>query len=49
MAKAVYDRMFIWLVTKIDIMLCPDELRAQETYTIGILDIFGFEDFKSNG
>eukprot|EP00730_Choanoeca_flexa_P004847 TRINITY_DN11819_c4_g1_i5.p1 TRINITY_DN11819_c4_g1~~TRINITY_DN11819_c4_g1_i5.p1 ORF type:complete len:1165 (+),score=413.54 TRINITY_DN11819_c4_g1_i5:208-3702(+) len=48
-AKAVYDRLFIWLVTKIDIMLCPDEARSEETSTIGILDIFGFEDFKSNG
>ncbi|EDQ90868.1 uncharacterized protein MONBRDRAFT_20283, partial [Monosiga brevicollis MX1] len=48
-SKAVYDRMFEWLVTKIDMMLCPAEARLEDTYTIGILDIFGFEDFKNNG
>jgi myosin heavy subunit len=30
-------------------MLCPAEARENEVTTIGILDIFGFEDFQKNG
>lgn len=48
-AKALYDRLFCWLVARLDLMLCPAEVRDQDTSTIGILDIFGFEDFKQNG
>ncbi|EGD81714.1 hypothetical protein PTSG_02425 [Salpingoeca rosetta] len=48
-SKALYDRLFTWLVTRLDIMLCPNNLRSEKQLTIGMLDIFGFEDFKANG
>lgn len=48
-AKALYDRLFCWLVARLDMMLCPAEARNNDSTTIGILDIFGFEDFESNG
>ena len=49
MSKALYDRLFTWLVTRLDLMLCPPEMRTEKRLTIGMLDIFGFEDFKKNG
>lgn len=51
-AKAVYDRVFRWLVYKINLTLAPAdpaEARAIGRGSIGILDIFGFENFKQNG
>eukprot|EP01147_Barroeca_monosierra_P010244 gene10244-2400_t len=48
-SKALYDRLFSWLVTRLDLMLCPTSIRSERTLTIGMLDIFGFEDFKTNG
>ena len=44
LAKAVYGRMFLWLIKKINLTL------AQPTYHsfIGVLDIAGFEIFEHN-
>ncbi|XP_075683644.1 myosin-IIIa [Rhinoderma darwinii] len=50
MAKALYGRLFSWIVNRINALLKPsDELSDEEAgYNIGILDIFGFENFKKN-
>ena len=50
-AKALYDRLFRWLVFKINLTLVPDasDVNSLSSLNIGILDIFGFENFKTNG
>ena len=47
--KGIYGRMFIWLVNKINIAIFkqkpnPGAFRR----SIGVLDIFGFENFGNN-
>eukprot|EP00043_Microstomoeca_roanoka_P016108 m.163473 g.163473 ORF g.163473 m.163473 type:complete len:1510 (+) comp16391_c3_seq1:229-4758(+) len=57
MAKAIYSRLFSWLVYRINKILCPEDLAAAARVnrledlckSIGILDIFGFEHFDDNG
>jgi len=49
LVKAVYGRMFIWLIDKINVAIYkvnrdPRHVRK----SIGVLDIFGFENFDSN-
>ena len=46
-AKALYERVFAWIVHKINDSLSP--LPEENCNQIGILDIFGFENFKRNG
>ena len=46
-AKAVYGRMFDWLVQRINRSI--EDKAARATSFIGILDIFGFEDLADNG
>lgn len=48
-AKALYDRLFKWLVYKLNQTLEPEDDDGIGTLSIGILDIFGFENFKKNG
>ncbi|RWS27882.1 myosin-IIIb-like protein [Leptotrombidium deliense] len=43
MAKAIYGRLFDWIVNKINTLLA-----IGEDVSVGILDIFGFENFKVN-
>lgn len=45
MAKALFDRLFKWLVTKCNETLATGQKRA--TF-IGVLDIAGFEIFEVN-
>jgi myosin V len=47
LAKTIYSKMFDWMVQKINQAISGDEsiIRSQ----IGVLDIFGFEDFAQNG
>ncbi|XP_077299658.1 unconventional myosin 61F isoform X2 [Arctopsyche grandis] len=46
LAKAIYDRLFTWLVSKLNSSLQPTERNINPV--IGILDIYGFEVFKKN-
>ena len=47
LGKALYDRLFAWLVGRVNKSTAPidDEKVAS---TIGVLDIFGFESFGKN-
>ncbi|EDV27005.1 uncharacterized protein TRIADDRAFT_22946 [Trichoplax adhaerens] len=47
MAKALYGRLFAWIVDRINMLLKPDS-HYDRLYNIGILDIFGFEKFDKN-
>lgn len=49
-AKAVYDRLFSWIVERINSEIAVDS-RSQKMYSsslIGVLDIYGFEIFDNN-
>ncbi|XP_038611640.1 myosin-IIIa isoform X2 [Tachyglossus aculeatus] len=50
MAKALYGRLFSWIVNRINSLLKHDNAlsRLDDELNIGILDIFGFENFKRN-
>ncbi|KAJ3678582.1 hypothetical protein LUZ60_002385 [Juncus effusus] len=45
LAKTVYSRLFDWLVNKINNSIGQD---PDSKYLIGVLDIYGFESFKTN-
>ncbi|XP_045464309.1 unconventional myosin IC [Harmonia axyridis] len=46
LAKAIYDRLFNWLVEFINVSLKPQKDRRM--LSMGILDIYGFEIFQKN-
>jgi myosin-1 len=46
LAKAVYDRLFTWLVMRLNTSLQPEQSQKKEV--MGILDIYGFEIFERN-
>ncbi|XP_070832062.1 myosin-IIIb isoform X3 [Chaetodon trifascialis] len=50
MSKALYGRLFSWIVNRINSLLQPDTnvCAAESGMNVGILDIFGFENFKKN-
>ncbi|TNN54253.1 Myosin-IIIb [Liparis tanakae] len=50
MSKALYGRLFSWIVHRINTLLQPDMniCAAESGMNVGILDIFGFENFKKN-
>ncbi|KAL1268358.1 hypothetical protein QQF64_033721, partial [Cirrhinus molitorella] len=50
MSKALYGRLFSWIVNRINALLQPDTniCAAESGMNVGILDIFGFENFKRN-
>lgn len=58
LAKAIFDNLFNWLVAKMNIEILPAEKKSgdpsrleqfdQSTKTVGLLDIFGFENFELN-
>ncbi|KAM9774984.1 myosin-IIIa isoform 1-T1 [Syngnathus typhle] len=50
MSKALYGRLFSWIVNRINVLLQPDGRLGEDDQglNIGILDIFGFENFKRN-
>ncbi|XP_024981732.1 myosin-6-like [Cynara cardunculus var. scolymus] len=45
LAKIAYSRLFDWLVDKINSSIGQD---SRSKYIIGVLDIYGFESFKTN-
>lgn len=45
-SKALYSRLFTWLVERINLIVCRAE-RDRST-SLAVLDIFGFEDFFTN-
>ncbi|KAI5106603.1 myosin-IIIa isoform 2 [Silurus meridionalis] len=50
MSKALYGRLFSWIVNRINTLLRQNNQTEEEDkeQNIGILDIFGFENFKRN-
>merc|ERR1712223_195665 len=55
-SKALYSSLFTWLVTRVNKVMAPTSRRQQQHLQqgnaarniIGILDLFGFEDFAEN-
>ncbi|KAI8069511.1 P-loop containing nucleoside triphosphate hydrolase protein [Gongronella butleri] len=45
LAKNIYERLFEWIVTRVNASL---EARGVAQYVIGVLDIYGFEIFQDN-
>lgn len=43
LAKALYDRLFEWIVARVNAVL---QQRGASKYTVGVLDIYGFEIFE---
>ncbi|KAK4874738.1 hypothetical protein RN001_014098 [Aquatica leii] len=50
LAKAIYDRLFSWIVEKINSAVAVDTTskRSYKSSLIGVLDIYGFEIFDNN-
>lgn len=48
LAKAVYDRLFTWLVKRLNKSLHSGTISLKQNNVMGILDIYGFEIFKKN-
>ena len=47
-SKAIYDRLFKWIVRRINASAGPENIDLSRRF-IGLLDIFGFEVFEKNG
>lgn len=47
LAKAIYDRLFYWLVCRLNTSLQPSTGGSKHS-VMGILDIYGFEIFQKN-
>lgn len=47
LAKAVYERLFVWLVKRLNNSLKPKE-KSGKNVLMGLLDIYGFEVFERN-
>ncbi|EPB89143.1 myosin I [Mucor circinelloides 1006PhL] len=45
LAKSIYERLFEWIVTRVNVSL---QARGDVRHTIGVLDIYGFEIFENN-
>lgn len=50
LAKAIYDRLFTWIIQRINktILVPGSELQKRFHKVIGVLDIYGFEIFDTN-
>ena len=48
LAKQIYDRVFLWLVRRINEATSARTLNEEDFGIIGLLDIFGFESFTVN-
>ncbi|KAF8978612.1 class II myosin [Entomortierella lignicola] len=45
LCKAIYNNLFEWIVSRVNVSL---RQRGAHAYTIGVLDIYGFEIFEEN-
>jgi myosin-5 len=48
-AKALYEKLFNWLVDRLNETIKPSDKESFEHLTVGLLDIYGFEVFEVNG
>jgi len=48
LAKALYERLFNWLVDRINQAIKPKEVNGYKGTVIGVLDIYGFEILDTN-
>lgn len=50
LAKAIYDRLFTWIIRRINkaILVPGTEVQKRFHKVIGVLDIYGFEIFDTN-
>lgn len=48
MAKALYGRLFDWMVNQINTLLVFNRPNMPDQLSVGLLDIFGFENFSKN-
>lgn len=48
LARELYNRLFNWIIKRLNKTLFPKSFEETNYLTIGILDIFGFEIFKVN-
>lgn len=50
LAKAIYDRLFTWIIQRINktILVPGGQVQKRFNKVIGVLDIYGFEIFDSN-
>ena len=48
MAKAIYSKLFDWAVGRVNASLDLSGASSRSAFFIGILDIFGFEQFELN-
>ncbi len=48
LAKSVYERMFTWLVQRLNRSLQSQQDQPMKKIVLGILDIYGFEIFQYN-
>ena len=46
--KGIYGRLFIWIVEKINYAIYKPKSGGAYRKSIGVLDIFGFENFENN-
>ena len=47
-AKGIYGRLFVYIVKKINTAIYKPDARSGDKCAIGVLDIFGFENFETN-
>ena len=47
-AKAIYERLFTWIVSRINAQLEVKVTTPGDNSVIGVLDIYGFEIFENN-
>lgn len=46
--QAIYERLFSWIVARLNKRLEAKNVRAGDSSVIGVLDIYGFEIFDNN-
>lgn len=46
--KGIYGRLFIWIVSKINLSISKPAVDSDGSVSLGVLDIFGFENFDTN-